>query len=291
MRHTLPLACALLVGCSSGLLQLESDAGSGGSNGSATSTFGSSASGDTGGAPCSGPLADAGAEDAGTSLDPLFGPWTGYIENHQFPSGSDVLNLVLAKQADGSSGGTLVFGMGTPPAPPTDPNVAYWPQGGGGGSGRGALIEGFRYSLHAFSFDGTRLRFGMEPYEIYKAWCDLQTTTYDWAPVVPPIPWSGGCMYGCAPNWPASPTPNMPNTATLSNPNGGPSLVVDFGKLGQCDLYPVCSCWASGCTVPLDQPQLHLDMQVTAGRLDGSISLNGNYNVHFTSSSAEPSDR
>src|SRR5579872_3314625 len=128
MRHTLPLACALLVGCSSGLLQLESDAGSGGSNGSATSTFRSSASGDTGGAPCSGPLTDAGAEDAGTSLDPLFGPWTGYIENHQFPSGSDVLNLVLAKQADGSPGGTLVFGMGTPPAPPTDPNVAYWPQ-------------------------------------------------------------------------------------------------------------------------------------------------------------------
>lgn len=302
MRRTLPLTLALLVGCSPGVLELDSpDAGSGGSSGTATttSTVAPSAASGTGDAPCSGPTTDAGPEDAGTPLDPLFGPWTGYIENHQFPSGSDVLNLALAKQADGSPGGTLVFGMGTPPAPPTDPNVGYWPSAAGGGSGRGALVEGFQYSVHVLSFDGTRLRFGVEPYEVYKGWCDLQTTTYYSTAVT--TPWLGGCPYGCAPDGYASPAPNMPGTATVTNPNGGQAVLIDFGKLSECTLYNVCSCWAAGCTVPLDQPQLHLDLQVTAGRLDGSIlesskslgggSLNGNYNVHFTSSSAEPSDR
>jgi hypothetical protein len=286
MRHTLSVVCVALVGCAPGELELASrnadvidvDAANAEEAGHTTSTTAD-------GAACPGlPADDAGAEDAGASIAPVLGAWTGYIENFTLLSGSSAVNVVFALQSDGSPGGTVVFGMGTPPPPPTDPDAGYWPSGLGNAPTAvvGQPIEGFTYTLHAFSFDGVRLQFGAESREVYRAWCDLQTTTYVW----------DQCTYGCLPNWGGAGSSDPTGTITLEGP-GGATMAVNYGKFELCDEYPTdtCNCFPNGCTVLLNDPDLHFDTQVKT-QIDGSIVLNGSsYNVHLTTSSAEPSDR
>jgi hypothetical protein len=219
--------------------------------------------------------------DAGTGdLASLAGTWTGYIENYQFPSGSDVLVLALPAQDGGSASGTIVFGHGSPlPPPPTDPTVPYYPNPQNTNAIPGALLEGFPYTVIAPSLDGSRLRFSMASREPYRPWCELQTS-YLWFATAP------NCTFGCLPNWSGKGNGSPAGPITLTNPDGGPNMVVSSGYFALCadPSSAACDCDPTLCTVRLDRPAgPTFDMQVTAGHMDGSVVIGGGTNnVHFT---------
>ncbi|MGD0679830.1 MAG: hypothetical protein ABSC94_30970 [Polyangiaceae bacterium] len=255
------------------------------------------------------PGADAGPWDAGASLSPLLGVWSGYVENYAFPSGSDALLLTFTTQADGTIAGTLTFGQESAPAPPVDPTVGYWPNGAAPaglwpGEPYGNIepvAEGFSYTVESVQFDGSRLRFSVNPIEEYKPWCELQTSYSD--PTQP-------CSYNCAPNagWvplgladagllpDGAPPPYNGNSTSntwtsLYDPDGGPTITMNAGRVTLCLAPPsgrVCSCWLGGCTGNVENTTF--DMAVTTGHLDGSfLPFQGSdHNIHFTSAAGDP---
>jgi hypothetical protein len=207
----------------------------------------------------------------------LVGTWTGYVESYQFPSGSDAIVLSFSAPSGGSPSGTIVFGQGSPPPPPTDGDAGYSPNGAMGNAIPTSITEGFVYTVLSSSFDGSRLRLGVESREPYSPWCALQTS-YSWS--------ANACTFGCLPNWPAMGGASPSATSILDNPDGGPNLVVSTGQFTLCEFpYGVCDCDPTSCTVRLDQPNWTFDMQFTSGHLDGSGVLgtgNNPYNVHLT---------
>jgi hypothetical protein len=116
-------------------------------------------------------------------VDPAFtvptatlGTWTGYQENLNVATYSDVVTLRLSQAVDGSGVLTVVLGTATPPAPPTDP-TAYWPPGqepilieayG--------VVEGFVYPGHMVEWTDQRLQFHIAIDEPWQPWCELQTS-------------------------------------------------------------------------------------------------------------------
>jgi hypothetical protein len=96
--------------------------------------------------------------------------WTGYIENYQFPSGSDVITFTFAADSSGQVVGSVVLGNGTPPAPATDPNVGYPPTLPATGYD-GSWTEGFPYSMVSGLSTATRLRFTIFSFELWSGWC------------------------------------------------------------------------------------------------------------------------
>jgi len=206
----------------------------------------------------------------------LVGTWTGYAESYQFPSGSDAIVLSFSAPSGGSPSGTIVFGQGSPPPPPTDGDAGYSPNGATGSQIPTSITEGFVYTVLSSSFDGSRLRLGVESRQPYSPWCALQTS-YSWS--------ANACTFGCLPNWAAMGSTSSSGTVTLDNPDGGPDLIVNSGKGMLCSDYTVCDCDPTSCTVRLDQPNWTFDMQFTSGHLDGSgVFGTGNnpYNVHLT---------
>jgi hypothetical protein len=253
---------------------------------------------------------DAGPTDAGSSLAPLLGGWTGYVENYTFPSGSDALQLSFTAEADGAIAATIAFGQGPASLPAVDPTVGYWPVGmptgaipipvfptveptASNGLGKlvGEVAEGFAYTVEDVQFDGTRLRFGVNSLEEYKPWCALQTS-YSYAPLNP-------CAYGCAPDWQVSVVGGVDagfmasSLCALHNPDGGPDLTMNCGKVVLCDNPPqpqVCTCGSSGCTAT-PNVDTTFDMRLGAGGLDGSVAFasgGSDLVVHFTAAAGDP---
>jgi hypothetical protein len=231
---------------------------------------------------CSDGKLDLGSTSAGGGdvssggLDSLVGTWTGYAEAFTFPSGSDRIALVFASAADGSISGTVTYGQGTPPAPPTDPSVGYpvgtdWRR-----QPTTWLIEGYPFTGVEPSFDGTRLQIHTVTSEPWKAWCELQTPTNAGFP-------SG--EYGCLPDWPGM---SVNGKVTLTDPATGATETVDYGKLMLCGFYgQVCACSAASCTVAMNNPDAWFDMQLSGtAKLDGTLTLaaSGKLTVHFARS-------
>jgi hypothetical protein len=108
------------------------------------------------------------------------GVWTGYIEHHQFPSGSDKILLVLAQ--DGT--GTVTFGEGELPPEILNPDLIQ-PMGYGGYSWS-ETQEGHPYPLYRVEVTGDRLRFVTRTGELFGPWCRMQMP-YDW----------GMCQHSC----------------------------------------------------------------------------------------------
>jgi hypothetical protein len=214
---------------------------------------------------------EAGAWDSG-DLGSVVGTWTGYTEAHAFPSGSDAIVMVFASASDGSVTGTVTYGQGTPPPPPTDPNVGYLVGTGNPPERAPRLIEGFAYTAVQPSFDGNRLQVRTVTAEPWNPWCELQTPTNQ----------GFQCgMYGCVPNW-----GGMCNetTCTTTDPVSGATETINVDKYLLCALENPCSCSATSCAVNMNRPDTWLDMQMNGtGRLDGTIS--GDIPIHFVRSS------
>jgi hypothetical protein len=222
---------------------------------------------------------DVASDDAGSS--PLSGTYKGYIESYMFPDGSDTVVMALMFASDGSITGTVFFGDGAPLAPPTDPNVGY-PPGYNGPPGDPRGMEGFAFTALDGSYAAPRARLGIQPTEMWKQWCEIQTTIYPQYNGTT----DGGCGnflgYGC-----------LPNAATMCCSNcqwsscDHPAWTnIDCEKLRLCGELPVtCVCTSTSCTVPLTPPgNVAFDMQLVAGALSGSVSGLGNsvLNVHLT---------
>jgi hypothetical protein len=219
------------------------------------------------------PPVDAGSVGQGGAR--MVGPlgssssWTGYVENYQFLSSSDTIKFSFASDAAGLSEGTVVFGMGTPPPPATDPNAGYPP----GFSNTmppllGQLWEGFPYPMHNGVLTGRRLKFAVSWADLWAGWCALQTPAADG---------SGNCL----PNWGGM---EIDGVCSQRNPQTGQVVVVDCGKFFLCDLDRPCTCSGTTCAVSPDWASVTFDMALTGDvDFDGSVAGLGNTNnVHFT---------
>jgi hypothetical protein len=189
--------------------------------------------------------------------------WTGYVENYQFPSGSDVIKLAYTYDSAGQVTGSVVFGDGVPPAPATDPNVGY-PPGLGMEPFSYAPTEGFSFSIPSGTLASNRLRFGIEVFELWDGWCKLQPAPSDDSNLCVPS-WSGGYNAGAC---------------YMTSP-AGKYVTIDCGKFSLCFMNRVCTCSPVGCIVP-PGPDVRFDMFVTDGTASGSVAgALGEHNVHF----------
>lgn len=190
--------------------------------------------------------------------------WTGYVENYQFPSGSDAIRFAFAEDSAGQITGQIILGVGTPSPPATDPNVGYLV-----GAGYPTdLIEGFAYSMASGNLSGSRLRFGFQPLEPWAGWCAMQT----------PVDDSGSCL----PNW-ASFASGDRTLCYLISPANGENLIVDCGKFTLCTEARVCACSAAGCVVDGPTPApTSFDLVLSNSTANGSMALDGDHNIHFT---------
>ena len=121
-----------------------------------------------------------------TVIGPL-GPmqsWTGWVENYQFPSGSDAIKFSFAADSADQIVGQVMFGGGPPLSPPTDPSVGYPPGCTDWSCGQ---IEGFSFSTVSGSFVSGRLRLAVDQNEIWKDWCALQTPNSSSTDCIPPV--------------------------------------------------------------------------------------------------------
>jgi hypothetical protein len=203
--------------------------------------------------------------------------WTGYIENHMFLSGSDAIVLKFATDAKGVVAGSIIFGMGTPPPPATDPNVGY-PSNlladantRGPGLAIGFVAEGYSYAFDGGSFDVHRLRFTVSFTQLWTGWCALQTPASDG---------SGWCL----PSW-GSMSNRMANTCAQLDPKTKQAVPVECGKLFLCaSPSAVCACGANTCDVSTGSIDAAMfDVFLTDGTGSGSASQSiwGTNNVHF----------
>jgi hypothetical protein len=296
-RGFLLVALSLVGGCDTSPIGTSGTSGQAGKTGSGTGAAGASSTG-AAGATSNGQAGTVGTAGtapgntgaagtpvtsgaAGAMADPgtLGAPqgWTGYIENRKFTSGSDAIALKFATDAKGTVAGTIIFGMGTPPPPASDPNVGY-PSNLLAGSfnfgpelGSGYVAEGYSYSFDGGSFDGHRLRFAVNTTQLWTGWCAIQTPASDG---------SGGCL----PNWGFMANP-MANTCAQFEPNTNKAVPVDCGKLFLCSgPGSVCACGAKTCGISTSGfGSATFDVFLTDATASGSASFPtwGTNNVHF----------
>jgi hypothetical protein len=128
--------------------------------------------------------------------------------------------------------------------------------------------EGFAYTMLAGDFSDARLVFALDPREVWKAWCELQT----------PVLWQAPDIYGCLPNWGFS---SDGTTCSQPDPTTGMDVPVDCGQLALCQMAMVCECTAASCTVTID-PIWTFDLEVAGADADGSVDGGGDiHNVHL----------
>ena len=280
MRAAFFSAMALLAGCSSKPLDV----------GSSAQNDGGPAGKDEMPASCEG----------GTQLA-IVGTWRGYVDNTTFRSGSNALRLDITHANSSQLCGTITFGAGSPPAPPTDPNVGYPPHTiTGSGIEIFELIvrrqpghaEGFPFSIVSGRVALPRLRFLMTVNELWKPWCELQRS----------FPIGGNPeQFQCVPRLPGQQTSSG---CSFILPDGGLEPV-DCVKLALCSADSVCRCDATACTAWLPKDwtsdagaddamvigSVSFDMRAERDQIDGSYQANyGDVGrvFHLTKETAEP---
>jgi hypothetical protein len=167
--------------------------------------------------------------------------WDGYGEAVSFPeAGSDRVRLILNANGEG----TLELGDAPPLPSPTQAEGGYLVDNGKFGAGEmaNAFRDGFKYPVHEARVEAGRIRFGIDPLDIYGAWCAL----------VPPVPNpqvpSG---YACGPGGGGRSTGL--DTCYFGFPSGDPmvpdsvNVPVDCGIFELCIGAGPCTCTASAC--------------------------------------------
>jgi hypothetical protein len=199
--------------------------------------------------------------------------YSGYIESFMFPDASDTLLFTLTFHDDGTVTGTVRFGNAPLIAPPTDPNVGYPPSYQPGSNPLPPTLEGFSYSVVSGTYMAPRLQLQVVTAELWKQWCELQTTIY-------PRFNSGagaGCGemlgYGC-----------LPNVGGGGAPGGGcqwfscdkpTPTAVDCGKLWLCGFMGPgpCTCTSTSCTVVVGPTgTIKFDTQLVQAGVNGSVT-------------------
>jgi hypothetical protein len=219
------------------------------------------------------------ANDGGVGLQ---GPttWTGYVEDYQFPSGSNAIRLAFAIDSYGQVAGTVFFGDGSPPPPATDPNVGYPPVSflvANNNPLGNYWAEWFGYSIALGTSSPPRLQFTVENYELWSGWCALQLIT-----------WVGGDSGTCLPNWEGGRIDYAngdPPQCYLRNPTNQQDTVLDCGKYDLCITDRVCLCSEIECVSgQMRGAEAAFDLVLANNIATGTVSgiVNDPANVHFT---------
>jgi hypothetical protein len=240
----------------------------------------------------------AGSANAAAALPVGRSNWSGYIENYNFPSGSDAIGLTLDVAYDagglGAVGGTVLFG-GLPLLPaPTDPNLGWPPND----LTSDVPLEHFPFTVENATLSGAALGLSLNEHELFAQWCTLQTHTFPW----PGFPNTPIATYSCLP--PAGgPDPNLPGPVVCQylDPTTNRHTRVDCGKLFRCERIGAwsqgplpasaptspCTCSAIGCR-PMHEPHdsVSFALKIARDRIDGTIVglWVGLRNVHLTRS-------
>ena len=211
------------------------------------------------------PVHDAGPAATGPLSQ---GPtsWTGYIENYQFPSGSDVIRFTSTVAAAGQVMVTVFLGDSPPPPPATDPNVGYLVDQA---MGPNYWAEGVAYTMTSGTFQPQRLRFTISSYQLWSGWCALQT----------PINGSDACV----PNFGGASC--FQDQCYEQDPATGQVTWIDAGKFNLCFMCHVCACSTTACVSdPTGGQRASFDVALVGPAADGSVIglIGERANVHFT---------
>jgi hypothetical protein len=203
---------------------------------------------------------DIGDGRTGDKLEDYAAHWEGYAEAHNFDDGSDKVRIIL----DTLGNGTLE--IGDSPALPiaTDPDVGYPLNYDPQEKSIRNLLAGFSYPVSA-TVASARVRFSINPWDLERDWCALQTS----------YPVAVGdylCVQFAGGSGPADGSACYVNDATVAIP-------VDCRKRDLC-MMRYCSCDAQGCTrpeVPPGQPKeskFDAALDATGDLLTGTLLLN-----------------
>jgi hypothetical protein len=211
------------------------------------------------------------------------GSWTGYIENYTgLSSGADTLTLSFSLADDGTLQGTAKLGDAAPPAPATDPNVA-WPPGITADSAIRLFsdphpIEGFSYPAHAIKWESRRLKFEISLGDPWAPWCELQT----------PLDVGTGDHDGgtASPtHWSCGPTGWSGISGTTTCQANDSSLTAPCAKFALCSGSGPCTCSSTGCTADA-KVVASFDIALEGNSGNGSFALqDGSNNVRLTRAS------
>jgi hypothetical protein len=187
-----------------------------------------------------------------------------------FPSGSDALRMTVRAANATRLCGSVMLGSGMPPPPVTDSNVGYppglfrcAPDASTTSVGRDVVhFDSFPMTMMGGLITGPRLQFQATVDELWRPWCELQTSYAGPMRVYSCMPAAGAC----------------------------PGQSVDCGKRALCDptidQASPCRCTAEGCTGdPSANTAGHLtfDLRINGSSADGSVNLGeaGLHNLHM----------
>ncbi len=182
---------------------------------------------------------DIGDSRTGQKLEDYAAHWEGYVEASDFSDGSDQVKLTL----DATGNGTLEIGDSTPLPPITDRDATPY---GVKLHAMSALVPGVSYAIHAATVESARIRFSVNPHEVDRDWCALQTSypaNFD----------NGVTVYACVPPDGSHRTTGR-TRQQLCHPSWSPPPVGRFfcSTYFGCTSFPgpnLCSCDAQGCSV------------------------------------------
>jgi hypothetical protein len=199
--------------------------------------------------------------------------WTGYVENYKFGSGSDGIKLVFTTKPAGQLAGTVTFGNGIAPAPATDPDVGYPPGMNTTTTMPNEYLEGPAYTIKSGTLESDRLRFTIDPIELWTGWCALQ-----------PAPTDGSDT--CVPKvWDHFESKDATHTICVLYPTAEESVPFNCVKWDLCLMSMVCKCSPAGCVVNYEDSgyKVSFDMFLANGTGSGSMTgVFGDHNLHFT---------
>ena len=191
----------------------------------------------------------------GERLEDYAAHWEGYAEANSFADGSDKVRITLDALGDGS----LEIGDSAPMPPATDPSVGYPPRSGPEvGVGIQQLFPGVSYAISTATVESARIRFWINPWDVERDWCALQTSFAVKDSVH---------GYLCV----SAPTGTRSFSTSTCYLNEGASLVpVDCDKRDLC-WTDACTCDEAGCSRHEDTSGQHAGYT----RLDAALDDTG----------------
>ncbi len=237
--------CILMFGCAAKSLNVGSDDGDPNNSGLNAYTSNKCADAAT---PIT--LPNYAAPDAcvtGNELSAFVGQWDGYYQGSGMSDDNSTFHLnILGANATNGLCGTITYGVHpTPVTLPaaTDPTADYPPAALNLGTSvnrpSSMPLMGVAYTLVNGRIDGQRIRFDVNTFEVFKSWCEIQSS----------YPADDSCLhFMCAPNMASRGSTDGSGPCYLIDPNTQQEYPYNCNQLNGCSAMDVCDCDAKHCT-------------------------------------------